>query len=139
MNRKPYFRELTVANGDALIVEAGATAAVFDIGFPPEGELVAFSAQQVVDDPGDNVAAQCELFSADPATVVPELARIVPNSELAVGSGTPLVKQWDGYHYQNREGSWSERVRKIYLKITPADTTNDTVWEVVLGVQQGTT
>ena len=139
MNRKPYFRELTVANGDALVVEAGEIAGVFSVGFPPEGELVALSAQQVVADPADNVAAQFELFSADPTLVVPELARIVPNSELAVVSGTPLVKQWAGYHYQNREGSWSERVKRIYVKITPADTTNDTTWEVVLGVQQGVT
>ncbi len=146
MSDRPYFREFTVAQGNPLVVPEDTEAVVFAIGFPQNGRIVSFSIRQVG---GSDVAAQCNLFRneppefedrddpTDPAHGARALIRIVPTDQLAVTSGTPLERRWDGYYYMNSDGTTSVPVRRVYLEIEPNDTSEDTTWEVAIGVIAG--
>ena len=144
-----YEREFLQVNGNALVVPQNEAPRTFEIGYPPEGELVKFIIKQVG---GTNVAAQCRIYdrrvtpteapgasSSQIPSGDPEMHKIVPDSELAVMSGQVLEKHWnEGYYYRNNEGSYSVTPRRIYLEIDPTGPADDTIWEVILGCRPAT-
>lgn len=144
-----YEREFLQVTGNPLVVPANEVPRTFEIGFPPEGELVKFMIKQVG---GTARAAQCHIYDRLVTPVHtpgfsesltpsgdPEMHKIVPDSELAVTSGQILEKHWnDGYYYRNNEGSYAVPVRKIYLEIDVTSPVDDTTWEVILGCKPAT-
>jgi len=146
-----YKRELSVANGEALVMPAGETSMCFRIGYPQEGSIKRLQVCQVADDPvqvGYSVRlldrAVCELgpeasHSAEIDPICFNTAKIIPDDQLPAKAAGESLEFYSptGYAYRNRVGSYSVPDRAVYLQLTVDDDGQDTNWEVAITGEVG--
>ena len=151
-----YERNYPVANGEQLIVPAGATKACFALDFPHAAIITKLIVKQK---DGGSVAYSVNLYNrqvctpaydedgsslGDTSPVSDALAKVIPTQTAGGGNVMELFAPdatagggGAGWSFRNMdaEGSFTVPIRKIYLEIVHAAQGGDTEWEAALCCQ----
>lgn len=139
---KLYEKHWTGAN--RLTVETGLESKCFALDFPHESHIEKVIVIQVG---GVNTAYSIDLLNKPCAEICSEsssaagcenesLCKVIPTQNGLAGAAIEVFRN-PGYLFRNMhaEATHTVPIKKIYLRISPAVTTSDTLWDVALAGQ----